>query len=85
MLANLEKQSFAEAWGKLAKDTFPDALLDTFSDPKLKTLIKKIDVLGPANLPTEERERVSLYSIYNITCYNITGCILPKHDTVTFL
>lgn len=63
MLANLEKQSFAEAWGKVAKATFPDELLNTFTDPKLKTLIKKINVLGPANLPPTERERVSLQAI----------------------
>lgn len=66
VLANLEKQSFAEAWGMLAKKTFPDALLNTFTDPNLKTLIKKIDVLGPANLPTTERERVSLHGISQI-------------------
>lgn len=62
MLASLEKQNFTEAWGKLAKETFPDTLLDTFTDPTLKNLIKKIDVLGPANLPTTERERVRLHA-----------------------
>lgn len=60
MQANLEKQNFTEAWGKLAKDTFQDTLLDTFTDPTLKTLIKKINILGPANLPVAQRERVSL-------------------------
>ncbi|TSK14531.1 Angiotensin-converting enzyme [Bagarius yarrelli] len=60
VLANLEKQSFTEAWGKLAKETFPETLLDTFTDPTLKVLIKKINVLEVANLPTAQRERYNL-------------------------
>ncbi|KAF5899525.1 angiotensin-converting enzyme, partial [Clarias magur] len=55
--ANLEKQAFTEVWGNLAKQLFNDALMDTFTDPELKALIKKINVLGPANLPATEREK----------------------------
>ncbi|XP_028823415.1 angiotensin-converting enzyme isoform X2 [Denticeps clupeoides] len=55
--ASLTEQAFTEAWGKKAKELFPDGVLDTFKDPQLKKLIKNINVLGPANLPTAERER----------------------------
>lgn len=65
MQANLDKQEFSEVWGQLAKTTFPDAVMDKFTDPDLKNLIKKINVLAAANLPTVERERVSLHSVLN--------------------
>lgn len=55
--ASLEEQAFTEAWGLKAKATFSDSLLETFTNPDLKKIIKKINVLGPANLPTPERER----------------------------
>ncbi|KAI2658755.1 hypothetical protein H4Q32_016885 [Labeo rohita] len=55
--ASLEEQAFTEAWGQKAKALFSDALMDTFVNPDLKKLISKINVLGPANLPTAERER----------------------------
>lgn len=77
VLASLEKQNFTEAWGKLAKETFPDALLDTFTDPTLKNLIKKIDVLGPANLPTTERERYNLILSQMGSIYS-TAKVCPK-------
>jgi len=60
--ASLEEQAFTEAWGQKAKATFSDSLLETFTNPDLKKIIKKINVLGPANLPTTERERVSWHT-----------------------
>ncbi|TRY89927.1 hypothetical protein DNTS_000391 [Danionella cerebrum] len=55
--ASLEEQAFTEAWGQKAKATFSDSLMDTFTNPTLKKLIKKINVLEAANLPAAERER----------------------------
>ncbi|KAJ8365026.1 hypothetical protein SKAU_G00138570 [Synaphobranchus kaupii] len=55
--ASLDEQAFTEAWGKKAKELFSDALMDNFTTPMLKNLIKKINVLGAANLPQQERER----------------------------
>lgn len=60
--ASLEEQAFTEAWGQKAKATFSDSLMDTFTNPDLKKIIKNINVLGPANLPTAERERVSCHT-----------------------
>uniref|UniRef100_A0A673N5M9 Uncharacterized protein n=1 Tax=Sinocyclocheilus rhinocerous TaxID=307959 RepID=A0A673N5M9_9TELE len=57
--ASLEEQAFTEAWGQKAKATFSDSLMESFTNPDLKKIISKINVLGPANLPTAERERVS--------------------------
>lgn len=54
--ASLQEQAFTEAWGKKAKETFPDKILNDFTDPVVKKLIKKINELGAANLPTAERE-----------------------------
>ena len=53
------KQAFTEAWGKKAKETFSDMLVATFNDT-LQRRIKKINVLGAANLPAGERHEVSL-------------------------
>ncbi|XP_067100399.1 angiotensin-converting enzyme [Osmerus mordax] len=53
--ASLEEQAFTEAWGKKAKEVFPDTTLTGFA-PELQKLIKKINELGAANLPTTERE-----------------------------
>ena len=58
--ASLEEQAFTEAWGKKAKQVFPDANLHGFA-PELQKLIKKINELGAANLPTTEREEVSVF------------------------
>uniref|UniRef100_A0A8C9T065 Angiotensin-converting enzyme n=1 Tax=Scleropages formosus TaxID=113540 RepID=A0A8C9T065_SCLFO len=55
--ASLEEQAFTEAWGKKAKEVFPEAVLDTFIDTQLKKLIKGISILGPANLAPAEREK----------------------------
>ncbi|XP_076153977.1 angiotensin-converting enzyme [Alosa pseudoharengus] len=55
--ASLEEQGFTEAWGIKAKQLYTDTVLGTFTDPVTVTLIKKIKVLGAANLPTAERER----------------------------
>ncbi len=55
----MEEQAFTEVWGQKAKATFSDSLMESFTNPDLKKLISKINVLGPANLPTAERERVS--------------------------
>ncbi|KAL4660481.1 angiotensin-converting enzyme [Arapaima gigas] len=55
--ASLEEQAFTEAWGKVAKERFPDNVTGTFKDEQLKKLVKGISILGPANLPTGEREK----------------------------
>lgn len=60
--ASLEEQAFTEAWGQKAKATFSETILETFTNPDLKKLINKINVLGPANLPTTERERVNWHT-----------------------
>uniref|UniRef100_A0A8C5GLA4 Angiotensin-converting enzyme n=1 Tax=Gouania willdenowi TaxID=441366 RepID=A0A8C5GLA4_GOUWI len=54
--ANLKRQGYNEAWGSKAKEVFSKEFLDTLPDPKTKKLIKKIEVLGPANLPPTERK-----------------------------
>lgn len=58
VIASLEEQEFTEAWGQKAKDTFSDSLIEMLS-PEVQKILSKIKVLGPANLPTTERERVS--------------------------
>uniref|UniRef100_A0A8C2A5F1 Angiotensin-converting enzyme n=1 Tax=Cyprinus carpio TaxID=7962 RepID=A0A8C2A5F1_CYPCA len=55
--ASLEEQAFTEAWGQKAKAIFTDSLMESFTNPDLKKIIRKINVLGPANLPTAEREQ----------------------------
>ncbi|KAJ0060197.1 hypothetical protein NL108_004051, partial [Boleophthalmus pectinirostris] len=53
--ASMDEQAFSEAWGHKAKTTFSAAVLNSL--PKQdKKLYDKIVVLGPANLPTAERE-----------------------------
>nr|XP_015217378.1 PREDICTED: angiotensin-converting enzyme isoform X1 [Lepisosteus oculatus] len=72
--ASMEEQAFVEAWGKKAKDLFPTWVTDTFNDIQLRTLIKKISVLGAANLNTTERKNYntilsdmdSIYSTANV-------------------
>lgn len=61
--ASLEEQEFTEAWGQKAKDTFSDSFINTLN-PELQKILKKIKVLGPANLPTSEREKVSFHIPY---------------------
>ena len=56
--ASLEEQAFTEAWGAKAKALYPESMLATFTDQVAVKLIKKIKVLGPANLPASERETV---------------------------
>ncbi|XP_062859441.1 angiotensin-converting enzyme [Trichomycterus rosablanca] len=77
--ANLDKQEFTEAWGQVAKSTFPDSLMDKFTDPDLKNLIKKINVLGPANLPTAERERYNSILSQMDSIYS-TAKVCPTGD-----
>ncbi|XP_036428070.1 angiotensin-converting enzyme [Colossoma macropomum] len=77
--ASLEEQAFIEAWGQKAKDTFKDALMDTFTNQELKTLIKKINVLGPANLPTTERERYNTILSQMDNIYS-TAKLCPKEE-----
>ncbi|KAI7797162.1 putative angiotensin-converting enzyme [Triplophysa rosa] len=56
VIASLEEQEFTEAWGQKAKDRFPDSVIETLN-PEVQKILSKIKVLGPANLPTSERER----------------------------
>uniref|UniRef100_A0A3B4DX39 Angiotensin-converting enzyme n=1 Tax=Pygocentrus nattereri TaxID=42514 RepID=A0A3B4DX39_PYGNA len=77
VLASLEEQAFSEAWGQKAKTTFSDALMDTFTNQELKTLIKKINVLGPANLVQTERERYNTILSQMDNIYS-TAKLCPK-------
>ncbi|KAL0984278.1 hypothetical protein UPYG_G00139350 [Umbra pygmaea] len=72
------KQTFTEAWGKKAKDTFPDGLLANFSTP-LQRRIKKINILGPANLPISERNEYNRILSTMSTIYS-TAKVCPKPD-----
>lgn len=54
--ASMDEQAFSEAWGQKAKETFTQNVLDSLTEPKDRKLYEKIVVLGPANLPTAERE-----------------------------
>ncbi|MGH0131856.1 UNVERIFIED_CONTAM: hypothetical protein FKN15_047959 [Acipenser sinensis] len=56
--ASLKEQAFNEAWGNKAKQLF-DSILPSFNDKQLKKLISKIRILGVANLPVDERERIA--------------------------
>ncbi|KAA0725567.1 Angiotensin-converting enzyme [Triplophysa tibetana] len=67
----LEEQEFTEAWGQKAKDTFSDSFIETLN-PEVQKILGIIKVLGPANLPTTERERYNailsqMDSIYSTT------------------
>ena len=53
------KQAFTEAWGKKAKENFSPTVLATFNTT-LQRRLKKINILGAANLPAGERNEVSL-------------------------
>uniref|UniRef100_A0A4W4GRH0 Angiotensin-converting enzyme n=2 Tax=Electrophorus electricus TaxID=8005 RepID=A0A4W4GRH0_ELEEL len=74
--ASMEEQAFVEAWGKKAKETFNETLMDTFN-PELKKLISMINVLGPANLPTAERERYNAILSRMDNIYS-TAKVCPK-------
>ncbi|KAM9424543.1 angiotensin-converting enzyme [Pholidichthys leucotaenia] len=54
--ASLEDQAFSEAWGMKAKHVFTDAILNLLTEEE-KKLMKKIKILGPANLPLEDRKK----------------------------
>ncbi|XP_056285839.1 angiotensin-converting enzyme [Pseudoliparis swirei] len=54
--ASLEEQEFSSAWGLKAKKVFSDVFLDTLPNPSDKILMKKIKILGVANLPQKDRE-----------------------------
>ncbi|XP_057183701.1 angiotensin-converting enzyme-like [Triplophysa rosa] len=56
VIAFLEELEFTEAWCQKAKDTFPDSFIETLN-PEVQIILSNIKVLGPANLPTSERER----------------------------
>ncbi|KAL7869846.1 hypothetical protein AOLI_G00138340 [Acnodon oligacanthus] len=77
--ASLEEQAFIEAWGQKAKETFSNELMDTFTNQELKTLIKKINVLGPANLPQTERERYNTILSQMDNIYS-TAKLCPKEE-----
>ncbi|XP_051968866.1 angiotensin-converting enzyme-like isoform X2 [Xyrauchen texanus] len=77
--ASLEEQAFTEAWGLKAKATFSDLVVDTFVNPELKKIIKKIKVLGPANLPTTERERYNTILSQMDSIYS-TAKVCPSLD-----
>ncbi|MEQ2176316.1 hypothetical protein GOODEAATRI_026713, partial [Goodea atripinnis] len=53
--ASLEEQAFIDAWGGVAKQVFSNDVLDSLP-AKDKKLVKKIMLLGAANLPQAERE-----------------------------
>ncbi|XP_076856780.1 angiotensin-converting enzyme isoform X2 [Brachyhypopomus gauderio] len=77
--ASLEEQAFVEAWGKKAKEIFTQDIMDNFTDPQLKKLISKINVLGPANLPIADRERYNAILSQMDSIYS-TAKVCPKHE-----
>ncbi|XP_064807077.1 angiotensin-converting enzyme-like [Oncorhynchus masou masou] len=72
------KQAFTEAWGKKAKETFSDMLVATFNDT-LQRRIKKINVLGAANLPAGERNEYNVILSKMSEIYS-TAKVCPKPD-----
>ncbi|KAJ8264684.1 hypothetical protein GJAV_G00152490 [Gymnothorax javanicus] len=78
--ASLEEQAFTEAWGKKAKELFTDAMMDNFTNPELKKLINKIDILGAANLPEVEREKYTSILSKMDSIYS-TAKVCPKNET----
>uniref|UniRef100_A0A3B3ZKU2 Uncharacterized protein n=1 Tax=Periophthalmus magnuspinnatus TaxID=409849 RepID=A0A3B3ZKU2_9GOBI len=54
--ASMDEQAFSEAWGQKAKSTFTTAVLDSLPNKQDRKLFDKIVVLGPANLPTTDRQ-----------------------------
>lgn len=77
--ASMVEQEFTEAWGMKAKATFPDTLMETFTNPELIKIIKKINVLGAANLPTAEREKYNTILSQMDSIYS-TAKVCPKPD-----
>lgn len=69
--ASLEEQAFTSAWGSKAKTTFLKAS-NLLSDSD-KKLMNKIKVLGSANLPLDEREKVCFASV------------IPKSQIMVFI
>lgn len=59
--ASLEEQAFTSAWGLKAKTTFEKSL-ELLSESE-KKLMDKIKVLGSANLPLDEREKVCFTAV----------------------
>ncbi|MBN3296564.1 angiotensin-converting enzyme [Amia ocellicauda] len=55
--ASMEEQTFIEAWGKKAKEVFTEEVMNTLTDETNKKLLRKIKILGAANLQTEQRQR----------------------------
>ncbi|XP_066520226.1 angiotensin-converting enzyme [Hoplias malabaricus] len=77
--ASMEEQEFTEAWGNKAKETFPGALMDTFTNPDLKKIIEKIKILGPANLPAQEREKYNTI-LSNMDQIYSTAKVCPNEE-----
>uniref|UniRef100_A0A673G0M1 Angiotensin-converting enzyme n=1 Tax=Sinocyclocheilus rhinocerous TaxID=307959 RepID=A0A673G0M1_9TELE len=77
--ASLEEQAFTEAWGQKAKATFSDSLMDSFTNPDLKKIINNINVLGPANLPTAEREKYNTILSQMDSIYS-TAKVCPSEE-----
>lgn len=69
--ASLEEQAFTSAWGLKAKTTFIKAL-DSLTESE-KKLMNKTKVLGSANLPLDEREKV---------CFS---AVIPKSQIRVFI
>ncbi|KAI1887172.1 hypothetical protein AGOR_G00203390 [Albula goreensis] len=83
--ASLVEQDFMEVWGKKSKELFSDVLLDSFNNPVLKTLIKKINVLGAANLAQGDRERYNEILSEMESIYSKTTVCLPGAETCASL
>lgn len=69
--ASLEEQAFTSAWGLKAKQTFSTAF-NSLSESE-KKLMNKIKILGSANLPLDEREKV---------CFT---AVIPKSQIEVFI
>ncbi|XP_041734342.1 angiotensin-converting enzyme-like isoform X1 [Coregonus clupeaformis] len=70
------KQAFTEAWGKKAKDNFTPTLVATFNTT-LQRRIKKINILGAANLPAGERNEYNVILSKMSEIYSTTK-VCPK-------
>uniref|UniRef100_A0A8C8J332 Angiotensin-converting enzyme n=1 Tax=Oncorhynchus tshawytscha TaxID=74940 RepID=A0A8C8J332_ONCTS len=71
-----KKQAFTEAWGKKAKDNFSPTVLATFNTT-LQRRLKKINILGAANLPAGERNEYNVILSKMSEIYS-TAKVCPK-------
>ncbi|XP_059494632.1 angiotensin-converting enzyme [Stegostoma tigrinum] len=77
--ASLEEQEFVEAWAKKAKEFYH--IKDKFNDTSLTKLINSIGVLGPANLPADERKKYNTILSEMDNIYSTAKVCPPNQQT----